>query len=258
MAFSVDEGILTITLQSFLYKILQEIGRAIHRLGVDRAPVLPTFEQFAESPELQFHEFMNDLKDQFGRMPPYTNARIMLLLDEFADLYSAIQTGRIPESFMKAWKAMLEKQYFGSVLVGSMIMRDFIDRFPNEFQVAEPIRVSYLDPSDARKLIEDPIRQPNGESRYCGPAVERLLDLTACSPFYIQIFCNRLVNYMNEKRRRVSDADIDWVKDDLVRSNNRLDRSSFDNLLTAAIDQSSRFHGKTSKASFQPSLRAPK
>jgi hypothetical protein len=111
-------------------------------------------------------------------------------------------------------------------------MLDFINSYPNEFQVAEPIRVSYLDRDDAQALIENPIRLISGESRYCGPAVKRLLELTAGSPFYIQIFCNRLVNYINLKRRRVSDADIERVKEQLITGTNRLDRSAFDNLLT--------------------------
>ena len=45
-------------------------------------------------------------------------------------------------------------------------------------------------------------------------AIERIIDLTAGSPFYIQIICNRLVEYMNRKRARAGyrGADVEQVE----------------------------------------------
>ena len=43
---------------------------------------------------------------------------------------------------------------------------------------------------------------PNGESRYRGNAVQRILELTGQSPYYIQLFCQRLVEYMNSDEVR--------------------------------------------------------
>src|SRR5690348_17985593 len=53
-------------------------------------------------------------------------------------------------------------------------------------------RISYLSGDEARALAEDPIMM-GGESRSKGASLDRLISLTAGSPFYLQIFCDRLV-----------------------------------------------------------------
>lgn len=51
--------------------------------------------------------------------------------------------------------------------------------------------------------------------------IERILALTAGSPFYIQILCDRLVKYMNRKRLLlVAEADVEQVKQDLIEGAN--------------------------------------
>ena len=56
----------------------------------------------------------------------------------------------MPGELMKAWKSIVEKGYFSSVLVGQDIMPAFKAAFPNEFGVTEDIRVTYLDEVAAR------------------------------------------------------------------------------------------------------------
>ncbi|NMF61187.1 hypothetical protein HC246_24980 [Pseudanabaena yagii GIHE-NHR1] len=174
----------------------------------------------------------------------------MLLIDEFSYIYGEIKRNQIPDTFMKSWKALLEKRYFGAILVGQDVMPQFIESFPNEFQVAESQRVSYLSTDDARKLIIDPIRiLETGESRYKGEAVIRLIELTAGSPYYIQIFCNRLVEYMNRKKAiYVTDADIERVKEDLISGNNSLGDAVFDNLTSAGDTSSDSIPKKDAEA----------
>ena len=133
---------------------------------------------------------------------------------------------------MKGWKAILEKGFFRCVLVGNDLMPRFIDEFPNEFQVALQKRVSFLDPLYAKQLIIDPIREPSGSSRYRGNAVERILELTGCSAYYIQLFCRELVQYMNRDDVRapaIGPADVDAVARKMIAE---LDQTVFDNLLT--------------------------
>lgn len=53
----------------------------------------------------------------------------------------------------------------------------------------------------------------------------------------MQIFCNRLVEYMNNKKLvRVTDAHIERVKQLLVSGNNSLSEQKFDNLMSADED----------------------
>jgi hypothetical protein len=89
---------------------------------------------------------------------------------------------------------------------------------------------------DAIRLIDEPIRigGRDGESRYREKAIDRIIGLTASSPFYIQILCNRLVEYMNRKRASlITEADVEQVKDELIRGASALTPDKFDNLLNS-------------------------
>lgn len=235
--FSLGQTASTISLPAFLYLIMQEVDTVLLRQWVeatDAPPPRPGYEELCTLPELKFHDYMGQVHRFLSQRVPGGRPRLMLLIDEFSYLYNAISAGHLPTSFMKSWKAILEKRYFGCVLVGQQVMVPFMRQFQNEFQVSEQIPLSYLDPEGAKELIETPIRIPiTLETRYRGPALPLLLELTAGSPYYIQIFCNRLVQYMNRKRKRVvSDADIERVKIELVSGNNRLDEGAFDNLMS--------------------------
>jgi tetratricopeptide (TPR) repeat protein len=198
----------------------------------------PGFMQFFESPSpLQyFKEAFMTFRRSMERSDEWRNIRIVVLIDEFSYIYGEIVSKRIPETFMKNWKALLEANFFSVVLAGQDVMPRFKQRFPNEFGIIQDERISYLALDDARRLIDEPIRigGRGGESRYREQAIERILELTAGSPFYIQIICNRLVQYMNRKRTPVvTRADIEQVKDELIRGVNALSLDKFDNLVNS-------------------------
>src|SRR5207248_4530000 len=124
----------------------------------------------------------------------WNNVRMVLLIDEFSYIYGYIIKGALSEDFMLNWKALLQRNYFSTVLAGQDVMPKFIKRFPNEWGTTEERQVGYLSDDDAEALIDEPIRIGGkaGESRYREKAVERILELTAGNPFYIQIICSRL------------------------------------------------------------------
>ena len=229
-----------------LYQILKRILTELEYAVEDRvdkgfnplALSVPNDREFYEHPApLQcFEETFKKLKRLASKRADWRDVRAVLLIDEFQYIYGRIVAGKISESFMKNWKALLQANYFNAVLVGQDVMPKFKLRFPNEFGTTQDERVTYLTPEDARRLIDDPIRigGRQGESRYRENAIERILDLTAGSPFYIQIICNRLVEYMNVKRARlVTEADVEQVKNELIRGVNALALDKFDNLINS-------------------------
>jgi tetratricopeptide (TPR) repeat protein len=239
ISFSIGDIIEDFSVGTFLYRIIQCIEEKFEDLNDEGYPAIevqrPTLDELQQNSQLKFQDYMTNLRKSLKKVEVYKDAKIMLLIDEFSYIYGEIMRGRIQDTFMKSWKALLEKRHFGAVLVGQDTMPQFIAHFPNEFQVAESQRISYLADDDARCLIIDPIRiVDTNESRYKGDAVNLLLRLTAGSPYYIQIFCNRLVEYMNRKKAiYVTDADIETVKETLISGHNSLDDSVFDNLISA-------------------------
>lgn len=229
-----------------LYQILWSILRKLQDSIEDRIacgytplnlPFLSDREFYTHpSPLSFFKDFFDKYKRQLLQYDDWHNSRIVLMIDEFSYIYNFIVSGKIPESFMKNWKALLQENYFSAVLAGQDVMPRFKQQFPNEFGTTQDERVTYLNPDDAKRLIDEPIRigGRHGESRYREKAIQRILDLTAGSPYYIQIICNRLVEYMNRKHARlITEADIEQVKNELIKGVNSLDKSKFDNLVNS-------------------------
>ena len=216
------------------YAIEDKTAEGFRSLGLS----FPNAREFYDhpSPLVSFKNVFESYKRSANRLEEWRSVRAVLLIDEFSYIYAQIVSGRIPTLFMKNWKALLQENYFNAVMVGQDVMPKFKQRFPNEFGTTQDERVSYLREEDARKLIDEPIRIDGrqGESRYRERAIERIVDLTAGSPFYIQIICNRLVDYMNRKRARLATAsDVEQVKDELIRDVNALGLDKFDNLINA-------------------------
>lgn len=241
MSTLLDQHVQTSLLHQFLNGILRSLERAIRRKqreGLSSLELAIPGKEFYDYPApLQLFEdtFMRlkDLTDDQTGQEDWRGIRVVLLIDEFQYIYDPIIEDKIPDSFMRNWKALLQVNYFSVVLVGNDVMPKFKLRFPNEFGTTQDERVTYLKEEDARKLIDEPIRigGRQGESRYREQAIERILDLTAGSPFYIQIICNRLVDYMNVKHAGlITEADIEQVKYELIHGINALSLDKFDNL----------------------------
>ena len=229
-------------LNQILKSILTELEYAIgDRVDRDFTPLdlpIPGDQEFYAHPNplQRFTDIFKSFKRQISKHEDWRDVRVVLLIDEFQYIYARIVAGKIPESFMENWKALLQANYFHAVLVGQDVMPKFKARFPNEFGIMQDERVTYLKPDDARRLIDEPIRigGRQGESRYREQAIDRILNLTAGSPFYIQIICNRLVEYMNVKHAGlVTEADVEQIKNELIRDVNALGLDKFDNLINS-------------------------
>jgi hypothetical protein len=240
VSFSIGDLAGEFSFGGVLYKIGTECHEALTELveaeGLEAGPPpLPVLPEIQQSPQQKFIEYMRSLRRWMRTVPGLAGGRLVLLIDEFSMLHRHVRSGAISEDFMKGWKAMIEANLFRCVLVGNDLMPQFIQEFPNEFQVARQERLNYLDETSASRLIENPIRLPNGESRYRGNAVQRILELTGCSPYYIQLFCQRLVQYMNSDEVRgpaIGPADVEAVAARMVRGRESLNINEFDNLLT--------------------------
>ena len=236
--FSVQDLTGTVNFADLLYSIAREFYETLSERVEDEGwqaapPPTPDITEIRLAELPKFIEYMRVLHRWLKDVPGLADSNLVLLIDEFTVIHKEIRSRNLPADFMKGWKALLEKGFFRCVLVGNDLMPRFIQDYPNEFQVALQKRVSSLDPMYARALIEDPIRLPDGQSRYRGNAVDRILALTGCSPYYIQLFCHDLVEYMNREdvlAPAIGPADIDIVAKKMITT--ELDESHFDNLLT--------------------------
>lgn len=243
--FSMGKIVKNISECAFYYKILTELDSNLEDLR-DDGEIVPEFiipskndfqNEDLENPLETFTKYMRAFKKSCQKTEGWKDKRLVVLIDEFTYMYGAIKMGNITPTIMQQWKAITqdEKAQFSVVLVG----QDVVPAFKNEpyarnaFGVIKDIRLSYLEDADAKELIEKPILD-SGKSRYIGGASELIMDYTACNPYYIQIFCSSLVNYMNEKHLiNITEADVLNVANYLTKGPSSLDKAKFENLLSA-------------------------
>jgi hypothetical protein len=216
----------------FLHRILRNLSDAIQKKIKDfNLPSLdffvPSSKIFYEHPEPvdYFYEIMDTLQKVKLSILEWQPVRMIVSMDEFTYIYGEIIKGNLSESFMKSWKALLAKNYFNVVLVAQDVFPKFFAQFENAFGTIFQKRITYLDEQSARALIDEPIKRLNkGESKFRENAIDKIIELTAGHPWYIQIFCNALIEYINtDKQPYITGANIDKVTERLLRGTERKD-----------------------------------
>lgn len=220
---------------TFFYQILYTITRTLSKIkGEKPAFNIPKIKEFeAENPTnpvQTFSAYMAEFKDACKSTIGWENKLIVIMIDEFTYIYTGIKEGKVDYTIMQQWKSVIQDpdSSFASVLVGQDVIPYFKEEeyARNVFQMMDDHRLNYLELSDAKDLIEQPI----GKQRYASGAVEMILQLTACNPYYIQMLCGELVSEMNRKKSIIATiADVTDVAQRIIK---RLTFEDFDNLIS--------------------------
>ena len=219
---------------SLLWKILTLANEEIINRFGDRAPTGPLMADWTRAAFLEEFQpvslFIDLMKNYLSQCHEHARPRLIVMIDEFQYFDEWIRLGLLSSSFMQSMKAIIERRLFHVVIVGQDAVERIIADNANVFGVFAKERVTYLAPEHAGLLIDRPIQAAN-QSRYRERAIERIIELTGGSAFYIQKFCYALVEYMNEQQTPlVTEADVELVRDRFLQSMRDAD---FDNLETA-------------------------
>lgn len=234
---------------AFYAYILDQIAKTLYKAGwtaqdskYSSSEHDIVFDDYEKCPEIaivsRFIDDLAEISDAFKAKMDWKSRKLILMIDEFTTLYSRINEGYLPKSIMENWKSIFDNPRVNCSLV--LIGQDNIPKFKSEpwasnsFAAIEDRRISYLTEDEAKQMIIKPIKDKNKESRYVGSAVQRILEYTAGSPYYLMIFLDELVVYMRKKRiGKVTEVDIDEVAAKCM--NTRLTDTQFANLY-AAVD----------------------
>lgn len=186
-----------------------------------------------------FARFMKRMCDVIKSM----DKMVLLVADEFSEVNTAIKERRMPEDFMKTWKAMLENYGVFAVCFGQDDTPQFAQMNQNAFARMDQKKVTYLAMEPAKELIDNPIAisMPDGtlKSRYTPDALDELYDLTAGSAFLILKLCALLVDYLNEKGAENVTPGIlrDFLNNSVFKGNNCITEGDFEPQLGDRSDE---------------------
>jgi hypothetical protein len=189
----------------FLYNIARGMIDSAKRQS---ALILPSLdrETLQDDPFTSFDEWLDKVEEALQQNIA------LLALDEFEALDNAIRKGRFDEEDVLGMLRHLiqHRPRFKVMLAGSHTIEEF-QRWASYLINVQVVHISYLKQPEARQLIEQPV--PDFTLRYEPDAVDRVLQLTRCHPFLIQLLCAEIVALKNEQdpsiRRLATLADVE-------------------------------------------------
>lgn len=207
--------------KALLSKILSEIARSIEGRGVSGYHEYEELKEItgylkkakdemnaATNPRQYFLDTLAELgefvdKKTIGKSYNY---HLVIAIDEFTACLEMFDKGSIESKDLIFWKKLVE---FNNIPVHLILVahdnwRELLGMSMNALSVFDPIQVSYMTIPEAEQLIlkHMMVESVDGkpESRFRNDCHERIIQLTARSPFLIQEVCKQLIDYMNDEQ----------------------------------------------------------
>ncbi len=197
----------------FLYNLAKEMEKSAKKQGLT-LPSL-TREVLESDPFSYFYEWLDKVEQSLGQNTA------LLALDEFEVLDNAIAKGRFDEQDVLGMLRHLiqHRPRFKVLLAGSHTIEEY-QRWASYLINVQVVHISYLKEAEARQLIERPVK--DFTLRYEPNAVERVLQLTRCHPFLVQLLCAEIIVLKNEQdpsvRRFATLADVEAAIPEALQS----------------------------------------
>ena len=195
-------------LTGFFYNVARAMVRSADELRGIRLPFQPR-ATFAADPLTAFDEWLDEVERAAlaGGIE-----MVLLMLDEFEALDAALVDGRLSEAaVLGSLRHLIQhRPRFKVLLAGSHPLQEF-ERWASYFINAQVIHIGYLREDEARQLVEYPVKE--FALAYEPAASRRVLALTQCHPFLLQLLCGEVVALKNEQapdvRRLASVEDVE-------------------------------------------------
>jgi uncharacterized protein len=187
------------SMEEFVIEIIEQMtNSAKNRRGLN-FPTIP--KEIKTNPIQALKRWMTQVERQFP------NKRFLLCMDEFERLgkmmdktndFAPLNFFRYTMQNCDRWILLFSgshqlseiKPYWSDCLIGSRC-----------------VRLSYLQKSEARELIQKPTE--NFPDIYEPAALDAILQLTRCQPYFVQVICYQIVEMLNlQERQRATAADV--------------------------------------------------
>jgi hypothetical protein len=184
-----QQGSMTASEGDFCYGLVRAIDRDTRSQGLQLPPI-PSREAFYARPYPTLEDWL-DLA-----LPKLDERRLLLNLDEFEKIGSAIKDGRISDRLFDQLRSMIQHyDRLGFLFSGVQTLEELGPRWSNYFISVVPMEMHYLEPHEAEDLLLHP--DPEFTLRYDAGIVAEILRLTRCQPYLLQLIGSAIVNQAN-------------------------------------------------------------
>lgn len=194
--------------REFFARIMRTIAEAVSSAASQ--PFEPPAIDAGSNPFTLFSDFLDDALDQIpGRA-------LLVLFDEYELLETKVADGKLSAEIFDYLAALVEnKESLSYIFTGSKRLEERDRRYWRKMLGRAMYRkVSFLSENDARRLITEPVAE---RVVFGKTAVDSIYRLTAGQPFYTQVLCQNLVDYLNDQEKNLlMPRDLLEVVEDIV------------------------------------------
>lgn len=202
-----------ITFTGFVENFVWQLTEAARRLPLPLNLPVPNQEKLEKDPFIALQQWLVDIETAFPQK------KFLLCLDEYERLKEVIETtnSRAPLNFFR--HILQHRSNWILLFSGSHHLEELPDYWSDYLINTHAFLITYLSKSEARELILHPI-DDFADDIYEDAAVEQIIYLTHCQPFFVQLMCYELVeiinrdireNHRNIDKSKISLADIERV-----------------------------------------------
>lgn len=191
--------------EEFLLEVCQELH---YLISINISP--PNPQEFARKSYMAFGNYLRNL---LSHIP--NSKGIILIFDEFDKVEDKIKESKFEPGFLLFLRAFFQHTPRVTAIVGGKFDFEKLNspEWKEFFTIFNPKKIGALDEKSARDIITDPVRDFLQYDEY---AIRKILDFSGRNPYYIQLLCHTLINYMKDVKRNfveVEDVSLAVLKE---------------------------------------------
>ncbi len=190
--------------ETFFYWMALEIWRELSRRNINLPA--PEDTKFQRGPEFYFRDvFLQKVRQILG------HRKLVLMMDEFETIDDKIRRGKIDKDVLPFMRNLMQhSDNIDFIFSGTHRLEEMnSDYWSTLFNIGLYYKISFLELDEARALICEPVRL---DIEYDTLAVEKILELTAGHPYFVQLICYHLIDrQLKEKRNQITIEDVNEI-----------------------------------------------
>ena len=172
-------------------------------------------DKYFKTSDSSFKAFSNFLNDVYTSNP---GKHILFLIDEYELIESKVNEGSLTENFIPYLAGLLESEMMISfIFTGSTILEDRENKIWQILFAKSLFRnVSYLSRDDCLRLIKEPVKD---RIDFNLEALNMIYMLTAGHPFYTQVVCQNIVDYVNQQQNtQIQEENLEIIVHEILEN----------------------------------------
>ena len=152
-----------------------------------------------------FNKFLDKISDLLQEK------YLILMFDEYEILEKKIEEGHLSPDLIHYLRSQIQsREKFSFIFAGSKKLEELGGKhWSLMFNAATYKKISFLNREDALNLMTIPVRN---RIHYDDEAIDRILRLTACHPYFLQFFLQNLVDHLNDsKKNTVTAKEVNYI-----------------------------------------------